>query len=432
MARYPTEPVHWDHKAIFADLETAFGAGAGAITGANAIHLWDVNWTPLQGDKKELPYVKPYFGANASVLLNVRSMLSFKVGLVGAGAAPAPCWDAFVRASGAVRQQVMATANATIAAAAVKTSGVGAFTYTRTTLFSGVHARTATLTCTTDGGSGAAKFTVAAPATPADPAYSQTDVTMTTGAPFALPGGAVITPTAIGTDFVAGDVFTIALTPAGCTYTPLPVRAGQKSLEIVLTLPDPEDDTKVQHWRMLGGRCTLKGSGTADDYPYLEFEVLADYAAATQAPTIEPDYSAYPDPLLVNTDNTPVCRLFGHDLVLESFGFDAGIQNEYVARVGRKGARKSDAKAQLTAKVEMPSIATVDFLELANARTIGGFIVQHGVDAGEAVVISADRWQLDAPKPSDSKKDTMLDLAGSALPLTGGDDWSLFASATAA
>ena len=428
--RLPSYPVHWDHKAVFAALETAFGQGAAAITGADAVKLWDVNWTPMEAQEKELPYAKPYFGANPSILLTKQSKLTGKVALVGGGAAGVPCWDAIMRAGGTSRAQVLKTPTATIAAAAVKTSGAGAFTYTRTTAYGGVHPRTATLTCTTGGGSGVAAFTVGAGALGSDAAHNQAGVVMTTGTAFALPGGAAITPTAIGTDFVVGDVFTIALTPAGCTYTPSSDRSGGKSLEVVLTLPDPENAGQVQRWRMLGGRCTIKASGTADDYPYYEFEVTADYMApAAGVAALPPDYTAWPDPVVISTENTPLCRIHGHDVVLESFGWDAGNSIEYVARVGRQGARKSDAKASLTAKIEAPSLASVDFFALCDARTMVPFLLQHGAAPGTAVVIKADRWQLAPPKPGESKKDMMYDLSGKALPLSGDDDWSIFASA---
>lgn len=433
MATLPSYPVHWDHKTVLAAVETAFGEGAASLAGVDAVRLWDVTWTPLEADTKELPYVKPFNGANASILLNKRSKLSAKVALVGAGTGGTgiPCWDRFIRAGGAVRAQVAATPAATIAATATKTSGDGAFTYARTTMFGGVLPRIATLTCTTGGGSGVAAFTVSAPAAGDQPAYNQTGVVMTTASPFALPGGAVITPDAIGTPFVTGDIFTIALTPAGCTYTPSSDRARHKSLEMVLTLPDPEDADQVQLWRMLGGHCAIKATGASDDYPYYEVEVTADYAAPALDVEIEPVYTDWPDPLVVSTENTPVAQLFGHDVVLETFGWDAGNTVEYVTRVGRKGARIQDAKAMFSAKIEAPSMSSVDFFALCTSRAYGTFLLQHGSAAGEAVVLRTDRWQLDPPKPGESKKDFMFDLSGKAVPTTEGTDWSIFASAAA-
>ncbi|MBP2301309.1 hypothetical protein [Azospirillum picis] len=433
MATLPSYPVHWDHKTVLAAVETAFGAGAGGLTGADAVRLWDVNWTPLEADTKELPYVKPFNGANAAILLNRRSKLAGKVALVGAGTGGTgvPCWDRIMRAGGTVRAQVAATPAATIAATATKTSGAGAFTYDRTTAFGGVMARVATLTCTTGGGSGVATFTVSAPAAGTAAAYNQTGVKMTTGTPFLLPDGATITPTAIGTPMVVGDIITIALTPAGCTYTPSSDRAGHKSLEVLLTLPDPEDATKAQRWRMLGGRCTIKATGAADDYPYFEFEITADYAAPALGIEIDPVYTAWPDPLVVSTENTPIARLFGQDVVLETFGWDAGNTVEYVSRVGRKGARINDAKASLSAKIEAPSMSSVDFFDLCTSRAFGEFVLQHGVAAGDAVILRSDRWQLDPPKPGESKSDFMLDLSGKAVPIAEGTDWSIFASAAA-
>ena len=118
-------------------------------------------------------------------------------------------------------------------------------------------------------------------------------------------------------------------------------------------------------------------------------------------------------------------------MVLETFGWDAGNTVEYVSRVGRKGARIQDAKAMFSAKIEAPSMSSVDFFALCTSRAFGEFLVQHGVAAGEAVVLTTSRWQLDPPKPGESKKDFMFDLSGKAVPLTEGTDWTIFASAAA-
>ncbi|HYH17571.1 MAG TPA: hypothetical protein VD995_03035 [Azospirillum sp.] len=426
MPQIPSHPVHWDHKTILLALEATYGSDAGlTLDGATAIRLYDVTFTPMEVEEKELPYLKPYMGANSSIFVAKRNKLSGKLPLVGAGASGTPCWDTVMRICGTARTQVAKTASATIAAAAVKTSGDGAFTYTRTTACAGTLDRTATLTCTTGGGSGVAQFTVAAPGTEYLPAYNQTAVTMTTGSPFALPGGAVITIDAIGTPFTAGDVFTITLSAARSDYAPSSDRNNHKSGAIHFLMNDPGG--QQQKFAMLGTRGAIKGMGEINGFPYLEVELTSLWTAPALAASVAPDFTVWPDPIEVSTTNTPIFRMHGNDLVVETFGWDAGNQVELVERVGRTAVRINDRKSTANIKFEYPSLGEWNIWATAEARTGGALLFQHGRNAGEVVRISAPAAQLKAPKLVESKKDTLVEVQAALLPVTGDDEWLISA-----
>lgn len=424
MPPIPTSPIHFDQKTILLGLEAVYGDDTGlTLDGATALRLHDVTVSFMEVDEKEISYVKPYMGAAPTIFTAKRNKITGKLPLVGAGTSGIPCWDAVMRICGTARTQIPKTAAATIGAA-VKTSGTGTFTHVPATAYSGPLDRVATLTCTTGGASGAAKFTVSAPATEYLAAYSQANVTMTTGSPFNLPGGAVITPT-VGTAFVAGDVFTVSLSAPRCDYAPSSDRASHKSGAIHFRMADPGG--QQQRFAMLGTRGTIKGTGEVDGFPALEVELTSLWTAPALAASVNPDFTAWSDPIEVSTTNTPVCRLFGRDLVVESFGWDAGCAVELITRVGRRAVRINDRKSTASIKAEYTGLSEWNIWTDAEARTRGALEFQHGKNAGEVVRITAPSAQMKAPKLTESKKDTMAEFQLSLLPTVADDEWLISA-----
>ena len=92
------------------------------------------------------------------------------------------------------------------------------------------------------------------------------------------------------------------------------------------------------------------------------------------------------------------------------------------------GVRVADrvSTAQLT--IEAPTLAELDLEALAEARTGGDLILQHGATAGQKILFAAPSWQLAFPTDEESSGDYMLDLSGKLLPVTGDDEWSIVCS----
>jgi hypothetical protein len=425
MARVPTTPIHFDHKDILVAIEADYGQDDGLVF--LPVRLWDLSATWLEADEKELPYVERHMGAKPAKQLNKRTSFTAKVALTGHGgrADGMPLWDPIVRAAGAVRTVIAATPHGTIGAGPVRTVGTGAFTYARTAAFTGLTDRTVTLTCTTAGGSGVAAFTVAAPALPGVVAVDRAGQVMTDATPFALADGAVVTP-AVTTPFVAGDTFQIALSAAGTLYQPSSDRAGHKSAAFRMLLPDPAGG-KERLYRLLGARLNVKISGQIGDYPVLDVSVTSLFTEpALRDATAAVDYSDWPDPIEVSTEHTPACSLFGHDLVVETFGIDFGNAVEYKPRVGRAAVRINDRKSTGSLKFEEPGLGDFNILAAAANGDTGVFAIQHGTAPGEIVRIEAPRVQIGKPTWSDSSKDLMVETPLKLLPVLGDDEWRLF------
>jgi len=430
MARVPSAPLHFDHKDVLIAIEAEYGVDTGLTF--VPVRLWDVSYTPLEADEKELPYVSRFMGNKPAEMFSRRSTLTAKLGLIGHGGAAdgIPMWDAFARLAGCARKAIASTPEATIAAATVRgATTVGAFTFTRTHAHSGLVDRVVTLTCATAGDSGVATFTVSSPAAPGAPAVHETDRVMTEGTVFGLADGATITPTEVTTPFAVGDTFAVALTAPGVAYTPLSERTSHASAAVRIILPDPTDGKERVH-RMLGARGSLKISGSVNDYPHFEISLTSLFTVpALENETAAVDYSDWPDPIEVSTDNTPVCSLHGHDLVAEQFGVDFGNTAELVERVGRKDVRINDRKSTANLKLEETGLDEFNILAAVSARTAAPLVIQHGVAAGEIVRFEAPRAQLGKPSWSDSKKDLMTDVSMRLLPIDGDDEWRLFVPA---
>ncbi len=213
------EEQYYDQMALMVKGEDEYGVDAGPTSVANAILAQNVRIKPMAAEQIERKFYRNFWGGRPKLRTGKHVTFDYEIEAAGSGTpGTAPAYSPILR-MGALAE-VLVTGMATIAATAVPTAGAtGRFTYAKTTKFGGQYKRTVTLTCTTAGGSGVAAFTVSAPATPADAAYTVTGVVMTTAGAFALPNGAVITPSAISVNFVVGDVLTIALTPERSLYT---------------------------------------------------------------------------------------------------------------------------------------------------------------------------------------------------------------------
>lgn len=430
MSRIPSTPMHFDHKTILIASEETYGQDE--ALSFIACRMWDVQASWLEVEEKELPYVLPHMGNRPAVFLKRRMTLSGKLALVGSGGAVdgIPAIDPFFRACGAVRSTVPPTPEATVGDSATAMNGaVGRFSHVVTEAYAGVFDRLVTLTCTVAGDSGEAVFTLSTPAVEYLPAVEQAGIIISDGDRLDLIDGAAIVPI-VTQPFVVGDSFTIGLTAAGSRYRPLSDRAAHGSAALHILLPDPSAvGGKMRRYAMLGTRGQIKAAGQVDDYPYFEVELTSLFAMPALANGVEPDFGRWPDPLEISTANTPLCRLFGHDLVCERFGWDAGNDVSLVQRVGRQAVRINDRKSTASLTFEEPGLGEFDLLTAAASHQRGRFLFQHGEAAGEVVRFTAPTVQLGRPAQSESQKDLVTETTMRLLPADGDDEWEWFFSA---
>lgn len=400
----------WRKKAILAAIETTYGEGA-TLTGAqHAVQALDVSLTPLEAEEVEDELAMPTFGAREHALVGKHVSLEFTVLLGGSGAAgTAPAYGPLLRAAGHAETTVegAGTIGALTAVGAEAGLAVAAGdAYTGTTT------RTVTLTCTTGGGSGVAELHVTAPAVGDDAAYDQAGVVLTDGTPLALPGGATVTPT-ISADLVAGDTWTLELSPARVEYTPVSEDHESAVLEMYV------DGTRH---RLLGARATMETSFAVKQKPRIKFSFKGLFVPIEAAPNPNVDYTGWHSPAIVVTQSTSLLTLHGTELAWETVGLTTGNEVGYAQLVGLDEIDISDRVPSGSVRVLDPGPAAKNFFAAAAITEMGVLSLRHGTEAGNTVELSCGRVQLGAPGYGEYQGRTMLEISYKPLPIGGGDD----------
>lgn len=94
----------WRSKTILAKLETTYGVDSTPTGAANAMLVSDVTYAPMDGEDVPRNLERTFFGAQTSLPVGLRSVLSFSIELVGSGTAgTAPAWGPLMRACGAAQ-----------------------------------------------------------------------------------------------------------------------------------------------------------------------------------------------------------------------------------------------------------------------------------------------------------------------------------------
>lgn len=87
--------------ALLAKIEGTYGTDSTPTGSANAMQVFDVSFTPLEGQEESRDIVRPYMGNTGVILTGIHQMIEFGVEISGAGAAgDVPGYGALLRACG--------------------------------------------------------------------------------------------------------------------------------------------------------------------------------------------------------------------------------------------------------------------------------------------------------------------------------------------
>ncbi len=410
----------WRNKALLAKLETTYGEDSGPTGALNAILASNVTLRPMEGQQVTRENDRGFLGARPSTWANLQISLEFDVEAAGSGTAGTPPAYA-VLLEGCGFAETLLTGAATIqdSPPTPTSSPTGDFTYTKGDPYTGTVARTVTLTCTNAGGSGVATFDVAAPQVEGLAAYSQSAVLMTDAMPFALPGGATITPT-VGTAFALGDAYTITLTPARADYAPISDSALFKGVTLYLNV----DGTRHA---LLGARGTVALRYSTPGYPMWRFTFTGLFSDPITEALPTPTLSAFQKPKVISAENTPWFSLHGVDqLPLQELEISVGQQVEGRHLVNTRAVLISDRNATGRAVIEAQALATFNPFARAKAGTTGAFAIVHGTAAGEIVRVDAPQVELGAPDYDQSQGIVTWPLGLTFIPTDAGNDELVF------
>ncbi len=172
---------------------------------------------------------------------------------------------------------------------------------------------------------------------------------------------------------------------------------------------------------------TVSIEANAKGIPVMRFRFLGAYAAATDtAVPSGASFTGFTQPLTVGDVNTPTFSFFGTTAVMQSFSLDLANQLKWRELVNGAGARSADRKPAGSTVIELDSVATKNWGEVAREGTQGAIQLVHGTAAGRIVQIDVPTAQItQQPTLSDSDGVAMINLGFAAMPNAGNDELTL-------
>jgi hypothetical protein len=159
------------------------------------------------------------------------------------------------------------------------------------------------------------------------------------------------------------------------------------------------------------------------EIPTIAFDQMGIFAAPGALSRPTETYSAQASPLAVNADNTTAVSVHGFSACMTSFSLNLGVEMTFEQKAGcTKQVRITDRKPTGSITIELPGIATKDFLAIASAQTAGALSWVHGGTAGNILTFSASSVAFDSPTFEDGDSVTHITLP---FRLLGNTTWTL-------
>lgn len=207
------------------------------------------------------------------------------------------------------------------------------------------------------------------------------------------------------------------ITPATrADYTP--ISAAEESLSLYWFLDG-------QRQRALGARGSWGLEIAANQFPRLTFEFLGLYTPPTEVALPATTLTAWREPQVANTTNTPVVTLDGLTVALESLRYRHNNDLVFRDLVNRRYVNIQERRPVIEVAIEAPTLTAKNFWALAEAGTTFAAVARHGAAAGSIAELTAPRCQISqiARRPADGVE--MLDMTLVVLPNTGNDEVTL-------
>ena len=216
-------------------------------------------------------------------------------------------------------------------------------------------------------------------------------------------------------DLIRACAFSQTVT-VGTSVVYAPITNNQEAVSIDIFIDG------IRH-RMTNAKGTVSFELKAKTIPTLKFKFTGFYNPVTdQSMPSGVDYSAFTDPVAVNSDNTPAWELHGYTGALDSVSFDLANQVIHRAMVGAESVLITDRKPTGNVLFEMNPIADKDWFAAVIAGDLGELTITHGTTAGKIIEISCPKTQLSDPSYSDQDGIQMIGLKTIYKPNIGNDE----------
>jgi hypothetical protein len=197
---------------------------------------------------------------------------------------------------------------------------------------------------------------------------------------------------------------------------------------------NPGGETSGTFYLYIGGRLhkatyavgNVKAVLNRGKIPVYQFEFTGLYITPTDVALPAPTLTAFQKPLAVTNVNTTPVTLHGFSGKFAEMSLDAGNQVVYRNLVGSESVRFIDRSSTASVKLEAELMGAIDWHTKIRSGTLGALSVQHGITAGNIVVLAAPNAQ---PVEPSLDQDQQIGMKTMKLLLTpssaGNDEWSI-------
>jgi len=160
--------------------------------------------------------------------------------------------------------------------------------------------------------------------------------------------------------------------------------------------------------------------------PVCTVKLTGLYSATTDTTMISgTDYSAFQIPQAVNKINTQAYTLGGVSAAFDTFSVDLNNEVVYRNMPTLEEVIITDRKPTGQISIQMTTVATKPWHQLALNGTLQAMSMAHGSGAGKTITISAPKVQLTDPQYADKDGVVMLNLGMKFMPDLGNDELSI-------
>jgi len=176
----------------------------------------------------------------------------------------------------------------------------------------------------------------------------------------------------------------------------------------------------------LGCRGTATITVPAQAIPRIRWTFTGIWTQPSDQAPATPTLTAFQEPLVATTVNTPVFTVDAVSLVLRQLSFDLANQVEPRFLIGADAVVIVDSAELISATIEATPLATFNPFSLAYQRTKVAVALTHGTVAGNIVAISAPTSQVGRPTgQEENQKVIEWPITLRPLPNVGNDQFSI-------
>ncbi|WP_209007217.1 phage tail tube protein [Roseibium litorale] len=204
---------------------------------------------------------------------------------------------------------------------------------------------------------------------------------------------------------------------AGVSVVYEPVSAGEEAVSIYF------NQDGVRHVA-LGCRGTFQLEFAPRQIPRFRFRIMGLLGSISDQALPAATFTAFQKPEPVSKAKTSL-SLHGAPRIAESVSIDLGVQIEPRFLIGDERMQLTDRQSTGAAVVEAKSMATINWFEVAQAKTFGALQVVHGTAAGHIVQLDAPKVQIGRPSQGQSQNILNYSLPLMFVPDSGDDELAI-------